>query len=126
MDAIIKYLQDEEEGEGDGEEEEEEGDQESPINIESTQGGGDGEPDASSVLVLGPEHPKMKRFQKALSEHLKRQIFEADCALRDLENDLKIRKKERTDLGTSLYSLQHDMLRKTEAVEKVQNELPPL
>lgn len=45
--------------------------------------------DEPNVVVLGPEHPKMKRFQKALKEHLKRQVYLADLEIKDIETEFK-------------------------------------
>jgi len=75
------------------------------------------------MVVLGPDHPKMQRFQAALKEHLERQIFQVDCQLREQENELKNRKEERTSLGATLYNLQHDMLRQTQKMESLEAEL---
>jgi len=36
------------------------------------------------VLVLGPDHPRMQRFQAALKRHLQKQIYLEECQLRDL------------------------------------------
>jgi hypothetical protein len=43
-------------------------------------------------MVLGPDHPKMARFQAALKDHLKRQINAADLEIRQMDNELKMRK----------------------------------
>ena len=40
--------------------------------------------DEDTVIVLGPDHPRMQRFQKALKEHLNRQIYNMDCEIRDM------------------------------------------
>jgi hypothetical protein len=37
-----------------------------------------------SLLVLGPSHPKMARFQNALKKHLEKQIYMTECDERDL------------------------------------------
>ena len=36
------------------------------------------------MVVLGPSHPKMQRFQDALKKHLEKQIYIAECQERDL------------------------------------------
>jgi hypothetical protein len=125
MDAIIKFLDD------DGEEEEEEEEDEEADDAEVDEEAGsvrkkEKETAEPSVLVLGPDHPKMIRFQAALRAHLERQNYEADCELRRLEGELKARKKTRTELGTNLYNLQHEMLRQTEAVEKIDKDMEKL
>lgn len=42
------------------------------------------EPEEAKVVVLGPDHPRMQRFQEALKRHLLRQIFAEKCEARDL------------------------------------------
>lgn len=85
MNNLMKILAQRESG---PEEEETSGAQETEEN-ETSQGGSNEEP---NVMVLGPDHPKMARFQAALTEHLKKQIYAADLELCNLENDLKMKK----------------------------------
>ncbi len=74
------------EEEQEDEDEEEEEDEQSSKNLASTT---ISEP---NVMVLGPDHPKMARFQAALTAHLKKQIEMSAMELRHLENDLKMKK----------------------------------
>jgi len=75
------------------------------------------------LMVLGPDHPKMVRFQKALKEHLERQIFIVDSEMRDLEQELKEKRRERTEMGSAMFNLQNEMLRQTEIMDKYEKDL---
>ncbi|CAL8074418.1 unnamed protein product [Orchesella dallaii] len=75
------------------------------------------------LMVLGPDHPKMVRFQKALKEHLERQVFIVDREMRDLEHELKEKRRERTEMGSAMFNLQNEMLRQTEVMDKYDKDL---
>lgn len=42
------------------------------------------------LIVLGPNHPKMQRFQAALKAHLQKQLYLAECEAKDLVSKLII------------------------------------
>lgn len=81
------------------------------------------DPKQKMIMVLGPDHPKMVRFQKALKDHLQRQIYLVETETRDLEKELKEKKRERTELGSAMFNLQNEMHRQTELMEKYDKDL---
>ncbi|XP_052261678.1 coiled-coil domain-containing protein 40-like isoform X2 [Dreissena polymorpha] len=101
-------------GSGDDEEEDEGEDE----------GESDGESDAESnvMVVLEPDHPLMKRFQAALNKQLTKQNEKVSLELRELDESLKNRKKEREDLGVDLYGIQQELARYQMMLEKRHDE----
>lgn len=128
LEAMIKYLDDQKNAagqqDGEGEEEEETGGPDEEYNEGRAEFGAEEEEDKQKMLmVLGPDHPKMQRFQRALKEHLQRQIFIVETETRDLEQELKEKRRERTEMGTAMFNLQNEMLHQTELMEKYEKDL---
>ncbi|BFZ02980.1 hypothetical protein BsWGS_06019 [Bradybaena similaris] len=63
----------------------------------------------TDLVVLDPDHPLMKRFQAALNAHLTKLNEKIALELRDLEESLRMTKKEREDLGVELYGIQQEL-----------------
>ncbi|CAG7836266.1 unnamed protein product [Allacma fusca] len=129
LDALIKMLEGdkcEDSGEsnkatlGSAEKNASEGQAPSSTNADQTQ------IEEDNLIVLGPDHPKMERFQKALKAHLERQLYNADCEIRNMENESRMKKKEREDLGNQLYNLQYELQRQTDLLEKYDKDLEGL
>ena len=74
------------------------------------------------MVVLEPDHPLMKRFQTALNKQLTRQNEKVTLELRELEESLRSRKKEREDLGVDLYGIQQELARYQMMLEKNHDE----
>ncbi|KAK3598746.1 hypothetical protein CHS0354_028798 [Potamilus streckersoni] len=94
---------------GSGDEEEEEGE------ISEEEGS---EAETGDMVVLDPDHPLMKRFQTALKAHLTKQDEKFSLELREMEEGVKNRKKEREDLGVELYGIQQELARYQMNLEK--------
>ncbi|XP_035712934.1 coiled-coil domain-containing protein 40 [Folsomia candida] len=123
--AIIRFLEEEREGEegdnlGDNDEQEDQSPETNLLPVQATPTDRGDEP---NVIVLGPDHPKMARFQAALNAHLKKQIYLADMEIRNMENELKSKTRDRTELGASLYNYQHEIQRQTETMERYEKEM---
>ncbi|XP_059157116.1 coiled-coil domain-containing protein 40-like isoform X2 [Physella acuta] len=65
----------------------------------------------TDLVVLDPDHPLMKRFQAALKAHLTKQDDKMTLEYRDLSETLKMKKKEREDIGVELYGVQQELAR---------------
>ncbi|XP_045213458.2 coiled-coil domain-containing protein 40-like [Mercenaria mercenaria] len=101
-------------GSGDDDEEEDEGQE------EDSDEGSDAE--SNVMVVLEPDHPLMKRFQAALKNQLTKQNEKVTLELRELDESLKNRKKEREDLGVDLYGIQQELARYQMMLEKRHDE----
>ncbi|XP_041363110.1 coiled-coil domain-containing protein 40-like [Gigantopelta aegis] len=71
----------------------------------------EGSDSETDVVVLDPDHPLMKRFQAALKSHLNKQHEKISLELRELDESLKTRKRERENLGVELYGVQQELAR---------------
>lgn len=63
------------------------------------------------MVVLDPDHPLMKRFQKALKSHLDKQNEKVTLELRELLEAVKNRRQEREGVGVELYGVQQELAR---------------
>ena len=95
------------------------------------------------LMVLGPNHPKMQRFQKVLNEHLQKQLYNVLGEARDLvsfvtsmliccplyqlmqlqDKELRDTQKERQETGSVLYNLQYELARQTDELTKLEKKL---
>ncbi|CAH1795383.1 unnamed protein product, partial [Owenia fusiformis] len=98
----------------DDEEEDEVVEEEEPSDEDS-----DGE---SEMVVLDPDHPLMRRFQKALNDHLIKQEEKVTLELRELTEGLRTKQKVREDLGVELYGVQQELARHQMILEKNHDE----
>ena len=64
------------------------------------------EENESNYAFLPPEHPYLKRYQISLEEQLKADELKLRLLYKEKNNDAKILKKEREEIGISLYNLQ--------------------
>ena len=64
------------------------------------------EENESNYAFLPPEHPFLKRYQISLEEQLKADELKLRLLYKEKNNDAKILKKEREEIGISLYNLQ--------------------
>ncbi|WAQ97414.1 CCD40-like protein [Mya arenaria] len=102
-------------GSGDDDEEDEEEGEE----VESDEGS---DAESNVMVVLEPDHPLMKRFQAALKKQLSRQNEKITLELREKDEALRTRKKEREDLGVDLYGIQQELARYQMMLEKRHDE----
>ncbi|KAK3796467.1 hypothetical protein RRG08_009244 [Elysia crispata] len=80
----------------------------------------------TDMVVLDPEHPLMKRFQAALGAHLNKQNEKIALELRDLDETLRVKKKEREDLGVELYGVQQELARYQMLLEQKHDQVADL
>ena len=64
------------------------------------------EENESNYAFLPPEHPYLKRYQISLEEQLKADELKLRLLYKEKNNDAKILKKEREEIGIALYNLQ--------------------
>ncbi|GFR74317.1 coiled-coil domain-containing protein 40 [Elysia marginata] len=86
----------------------------------------DGSDNETDMVVLDPEHPLMKRFQAALGAHLNKQNEKITLELRDLDETLRVKKKEREDLGVELYGVQQELARYQMLLEQKHDQVADL
>lgn len=120
LESMIKYLEDQKKNAGAEEEGEEDEYNEGHAEFTTEEADSD---QTKMLMVLGPDHPKMVRFQRALKAHLLRQIYLVETETRDLEQELKEKRRERTEMGTAMFNLQNEMLHQTELMEKYEKDL---
>ncbi|XP_046567885.1 coiled-coil domain-containing protein 40-like [Haliotis rubra] len=76
----------------------------------------------TDMVVLDPDHPLMRRFQNALKNHLDKQNEKVSLELRELEENLRSKKKNREDLGVELYGVQQELARYQMMLEQNHDE----
>ncbi|XP_021370653.1 coiled-coil domain-containing protein 40-like isoform X2 [Mizuhopecten yessoensis] len=114
-------------GDGGGDDRDSEGDDEDDEEMEDVgEGESEGSDEEGDMVVLDPDHPLMKRFQNALKSHLNNQNEKVSLELRELEEALRNRKKEREDLGVELYGVQQELARYQMMLEKHHDEYSQL
>ncbi|GFO16023.1 coiled-coil domain-containing protein 40 [Plakobranchus ocellatus] len=86
----------------------------------------EGSEDETDMVVLDPEHPLMKRFQAALGAHLNKQNEKISLELRDLDETLRVKRKEREDLGVELYGVQQELARYQMLLEQKHDQVAEL
>ena len=64
------------------------------------------EENEENYAFLPPEHPHLKRYQISLEEQLKADELKLRLLYKEKNNDAKILKKEREEIGIALYNLQ--------------------
>ncbi|KAK2152124.1 hypothetical protein LSH36_339g05000 [Paralvinella palmiformis] len=72
----------------------------------------------SEMVVLDPDHPLMRRFQKALQDHLNKQREKVSLELRELLEAVKTKHTDREDIGVELYGVQQELARHQMMLEK--------
>lgn len=65
----------------------------------------------NEMVVLDPDHPLMRRFQKALKAHLDKVNEKVTLELRELQEAVKTKKGERESVGVELYGVQQELAR---------------
>ncbi|XP_069123768.1 coiled-coil domain-containing protein 40-like [Argopecten irradians] len=111
-------------GDGGGDSDGDEDDEEEMEDVD--EGGSEGSDEEGDMVVLDPDHPLMQRFQNALKSHLNKQNEKVSLELRELEEALRNRKKEREDLGVELYGVQQELARYQMMLEKNHDEYSQL
>ncbi|XP_046379305.2 coiled-coil domain-containing protein 40-like isoform X2 [Haliotis rufescens] len=80
----------------------------------------------TDMVVLDPDHPLMRRFQNALKNHLEKQNEKVSLELRELEENLRSKKRNREDLGVELYGVQQELARYQMMLEQNHDEYSTL
>ncbi|CAL1527056.1 unnamed protein product [Lymnaea stagnalis] len=80
----------------------------------------------TDMVVLDPDHPLMKRFQAALKSHLTKQNDKMTLELRELNENVRVKKKEREDLGVELYGVQQELARYQMILEQQHDKVATL
>ena len=75
-------------------------------NQQGEQGGENGDEDDELFEHLPADHPHLRRFQNSLEEQLKAEEEKLRLLFKEKTEDSKKLKREREDIGISLYSLQ--------------------
>jgi len=70
------------------------------------------------LIVLDPDHPLMRRFQKAYKQHLVKQDEKVSLELRELLEEVDNRRKTREEYGVELYGVQQELARQQMMLEK--------
>ncbi|XP_025098485.1 coiled-coil domain-containing protein 40-like isoform X2 [Pomacea canaliculata] len=109
-------------GGGDSDDEDESEDEEASESEEEGEEESEGSSTETELIVLDPDHPLMKRFQAALKAHLDKQSERLTLQLRELDESLRVRKKEREDLGVDLYGVQQELARYQMMLERNHDE----
>ncbi|XP_060084117.1 coiled-coil domain-containing protein 40-like [Ylistrum balloti] len=111
-------------GGGDGDSDGDDDDEEEMEDVDEAES--EGSDEDGDMVVLDPDHPLMQRFQNALKSHLNKQNEKVSLELRELEEALRNRKKEREDLGVELYGVQQELARYQMMLEKNHDEYSQL
>ncbi|XP_076453125.1 coiled-coil domain-containing protein 40-like [Babylonia areolata] len=108
-------------GDGDGgdDDDDDDDDEEDEEEMEDSDDGSENE---TEMVVLDPDHPLMKRFQAALKSHLLKQDERLMLELRELDESLKTKKKEREELGVELYGVQQELARYQMNLERMHDQ----
>lgn len=80
----------------------------------------------TEMVVLDPDHPLMRRFQKALRDHLEKQREKVTLELRELLEAVKNKHTDREDIGVELYGIQQELARHQMMLEKNHDEYSKL
>ncbi|XP_045477303.1 coiled-coil domain-containing protein 40 [Harmonia axyridis] len=68
--------------------------------------------------ILAPDHPALERFQKALKEHLLKQIERLNEEILELETDTKTKNAEKEEIGVEAYEIQQMVCKKQKILEE--------
>ncbi|ESO08505.1 hypothetical protein HELRODRAFT_169363 [Helobdella robusta] len=80
----------------------------------------------NELIVLDPDHPQMKRFQKSLKDLLEKQTAKLTLEIKELSEALKSKKVERENIGVQLYSVQQDLIKQQTLLQKHMEDLEKL
>ena len=105
-------------GGGDGEGDDDDFDDEEEDMEEEEDSGEESDDGEGEVVVLDPDHPLMKRFQKALKDHLEKQHEKVSLELRELLEATKNKRGDRENVGVELYGAQQELARHQMMLEK--------
>lgn len=82
---------------------------------------GDNE-DESAILVLDPDHPKMVQFQTAVKARLLKMKEEYEFSKKEIEKALKVKRREKDNLGINLYTVQQELAQQQMVLETQQDK----
>ncbi|XP_026284357.1 coiled-coil domain-containing protein 40 [Frankliniella occidentalis] len=76
--------------------------------------------------VLDPENPLMIKFQQALTDLLKKQLNKLSQEVAELKSNLKMKAKEREDLGVNLFNIQEEVSQSQKQISSCKMSLTEL
>ncbi|KAK9888236.1 hypothetical protein WA026_000503 [Henosepilachna vigintioctopunctata] len=68
--------------------------------------------------VLAPDHPALQRFQKALKEHLQRQIERLNEEIYEFDTTIKNKNAQKEEMGVAVYELQQAVCKQQKILEE--------